>query len=50
MVRIITGTLVEVGLGKITADSIPDILKARDRTKAGRTAPAAGLFLEQVLF
>ena len=50
MVRIITGTLVEVGLGKIAADSIPDILKAKDRTKAGRTAPAAGLFLEQVLF
>jgi len=50
MVRIITGTLIEVGLGKIAADSIPDIFKARDRTKAGRTAPAAGLFLEQVLF
>jgi len=50
MVRIITGTLVEVGLGKITADSIPDILKSKDRTKAGRTAPAAGLFLEKVLF
>ncbi len=50
MVRIITGTLVEVGLGKIAPNAITEIIQAKDRTKAGRTAPAAGLFLEQVLF
>ena len=49
MVRIITGTLVEVGLAKIAPNAITEIIQAKDRTKAGRTAPAAGLFLEKVL-
>ena len=48
MVRILTGTLLEVGLGKRSADSIPDILKAKDRSAAGFTAPARGLCLIKV--
>lgn len=49
-VRIMAGTLVEVGLGRRSPDSVAETLAARDRTKAGRTAPAHGLWLEQVKF
>ena len=45
MVRIIAGTLMEVGQGKKSAESISDILRARDRQAAGPTAPAEGLTL-----
>ena len=45
MVRIIAGTLIEVGKGDRDADSIPEILAARDRACAGATAPAHGLTL-----
>ena len=45
MVRIIAGTLVEVGRGKLEPDDIPGILDAIDRTKAGSTLPPEGLFL-----
>ena len=48
MVRIMTGTLLEVGLGKRSSDSIPEILEARDRSQAGFTAPARGLCLISV--
>jgi len=48
MVRNIVGTLVEVGQGKRPAASMADILIAKDRTKAGRTAPPQGLFLIRV--
>jgi tRNA pseudouridine38-40 synthase len=48
MVRTIVGTLVEVGHGKRTPNSVADILAAKDRTAAGRTAPAHGLFLLRV--
>ena len=43
MVRIIAGTLIQVGLGEIKPEDMPDILKACDRTAAGPTAPAHGL-------
>ena len=48
MVRIITGTLVDVAAGTIDAESMADILASRDRRAAGRTAPAYGLYLENV--
>ena len=48
MVRIISGTLVEVGLGKIEATDIPSIIESKDRTKAGKTLPAHGLYLLRV--
>ena len=48
MVRILTGTLLEVGAGRLEAAALPSILEARDRTKAGPTAPAGGLCLESV--
>jgi len=50
MIRIMVGTLVEVGLGKKTPARMKEILEARDRKKAGRTAPAQGLFLERVYY
>jgi len=48
MVRNLMGTLVLVGLNKITVDEFEKIFKAKDRTKAGATAPAHGLFLQKV--
>lgn len=48
MVRIIVGTLLEVGEGKRSPDEIPRILEARDRKAAGQTAPAQGLCLWSV--
>jgi len=44
MVRIIVGTLIDVGLNKINSESIKEILLLKDRTKAGKTAEAKGLF------
>jgi tRNA pseudouridine38-40 synthase len=48
MVRNIVGTLLEVGRGKLPAGEIAGILAAKDRTKAGPTAPAHGLYLVRV--
>jgi len=45
MVRIIAGTLIEVGRGAVLPEEMPIILNALDRTKAGPTAPACGLTL-----
>jgi tRNA pseudouridine38-40 synthase len=50
MVRNIIGTLVEVGRGLRTAESFKELLEARDRTKAGATAPPHGLFLMEVKY
>jgi tRNA pseudouridine38-40 synthase len=50
MVRNIIGTLVEVGRQQRTPESFPELLAARDRTKAGPTAPAHGLFLVEVKY
>ncbi len=48
MVRNIVGTLVEVGAGNRTATNLQEVLSAKDRTKAGRTAPPQGLCLMRV--
>ncbi len=48
MVRNLVGTFAEAGTGRIPADSIPAILNARNRSAAGPTAPASGLFLVEV--
>jgi len=48
MVRIISGTLLDVGLGKIEPSEIEDIINSKDRTIAGKTLPAHGLYLVKV--
>ena len=48
MVRILTGTLLEVGKGKLSPEDIPGILEARNRQLAGPTAPPGGLCLIKV--
>jgi tRNA pseudouridine38-40 synthase len=50
MVRNIVGTLVAVGLGKISPDDFLRILESRDRTQAAATAPPQGLFLVEVVY
>ena len=50
MVRIITGTVVECGMGKISPDNLPEIIKKCDRTLGGMTAPPEGLFLKEVKY
>ncbi len=50
MVRNIVGTLVDVGLGKITSDAFKKILLSKDRSRAGATAPPQGLFLMKVKY
>ena len=50
MVRIIVGTLCEAGRGELDAGGLREILEARDRTRAGMTAPAHGLYLVQVFY
>jgi tRNA pseudouridine38-40 synthase len=48
MVRIVAGTLYEVGRGARPPGWVAEVLAARDRARAGRTAPAAGLLLERI--
>ncbi len=48
MVRIIVGSLVEFGKGKAECSSMLDLISRKDRTKAGETAPAQGLYLDWV--
>lgn len=50
MVRIIMGTLMEVGLGKYPAERIEEILLSQDRILAGPTAPPQGLYLRRVIY
>lgn len=48
MVRAIVGTLLEVGEGKRTVESISELIASKDRSKAGTSVPAKGLFLSQI--
>ncbi len=50
MVRIMAGTLIAVAEGKVSPEEIDGILEGRDRSRAGITAPAAGLCLSQVVY
>ena len=50
MARNIVGTLVDVGLGRYTMDAVKQMLSSCNRSKAGRTAPACGLYLVRVLY
>ncbi len=50
MVRIIVGTLLDVGMGKIDPKQIPEIIELKDRQNAGKTVPPHGLYLVSVEF
>ena len=50
MVRILTGTLIEVGNGKRRPEEVKEILESRNRECAGYTAPACGLTLMEVRY
>jgi len=50
MVRAVVGTLVEVGSGKLLLDDFKNIIEAKNRGKAGTSAPAYALFLEDVVY
>lgn len=50
MVRIITGTIVEAGFGKILPSDIPGIIESCDRRRSGATAPPEGLYLKKVFY
>ena len=50
MVRIISGTLVEVGFGKIKPEDIKKIIESKDRKRAGKTLPPHGLYLVEVVY
>ena len=50
MVRIIAGTLIDVAMWKISPDELPAIISSRDRSRAGMTAPAEGLYLNKVIY
>lgn len=50
MIRIIVGTLIDVSEGKFLPDDIPEIITAKNRLRAGRTAMAHGLYLNRVFY
>jgi tRNA pseudouridine38-40 synthase len=50
MVRIIAGSLAETGSGKQSPEWMEEVLKSRDRTKGGPTAPPQGLLLKQIVY
>ena len=50
MVRNMVGTLIEIGEGKYKSEDIIRILEAKDRRKAGITAPPEGLYLRDVYY
>ena len=50
MVRILVGTLIEIGVGRMDEEEMPKILASCDRTQAGMTAPPEGLYLNRVFY
>jgi tRNA pseudouridine38-40 synthase len=50
MVRNIAGTCVDAGAGRLHPAAVPEILAARDRSRAGATAPPQGLHLVEVVY
>jgi tRNA pseudouridine38-40 synthase len=48
MVRAIVGTMIEIGTGKLNIKDFDDIINAKDRCRAGKSAPAKGLFLVDI--
>ncbi len=50
MVRNLVGTMVDIGRGSLKPDELPEILASRDRSLAGPTAPASGLYLAEVIY
>lgn len=50
MVRIMTGTLVDVGKGRFSPDDVSAMISSLDRARAGMTAPAHGLYLNKVVY
>jgi tRNA pseudouridine38-40 synthase len=50
MVRSIVGTLLDVGLGKLSQDDFRKIIESKNRGKAGLSVPAKGLFLTQIKY
>ncbi len=50
MVRIIVGTLIDIGRGKLKSINVPNIIFLKNRKYAGHTAPPQGLYLEKVYY
>ena len=44
------GTLVSVGMGKLKPEDVVDVISSKDRSRAGKTMPAKGLYLKKVLY
>ena len=50
MVRAIVGTLIDVGLGKVSIEGFRKIIESKNRSNAGLSVPAKGLFLTQIKY
>ena len=50
MVRAIVGTMLDVGISKISLDEFKNIIESKDRSNAGASAPAKGLYLSEILY
>ena len=50
MVRAIVGTLINVGLGKLSVTGFKQVIESKSRKKAGFSVPAHGLYLTQVIY